>query len=65
MLYNLAGAKSYRTAITNQRDEIALLLTPNQLDEAQELASKWKIGMPIPNTTKTYPLTSKAQRRKK
>lgn len=65
MLYNLAGVSKNSRKIAQHRDEITILLTPEQLDEAQELASKWKVGMPIPSTTKTYPSQSKSQKRKK
>lgn len=70
MLYNLAGVSNNRPrvvvrGINKKRDEITVVLTPEQLDEAQELASKWKVGMPIPSTTKTYPSQPKSQKRKK
>ncbi|MFO1391112.1 MAG: tetratricopeptide repeat protein [Agitococcus sp.] len=65
MLYNLAGISKRSKSISQQRDEITALLTPEQLDEAQELATKWKIGTPIPTATKTYPSQPKSQRRKK
>lgn len=70
ILYNLAGIssnnpKSAIRSLNRKRDEITVVLTPEQLDEAQELASKWKVGMPIPSTTKTYPSQPKSQKRKK
>ncbi len=58
MMSNLASVKG-NTEATNKRKELTLLLMPTQLAEAQELASKWKVGTPLPTTTKTQPNSSK------
>ena len=59
MLYNLVASLGNTT---NKRDKIATQLTPAQLAEAQDLASKWKIGTRLPTTTKTY-LTHKIKKK--
>ena len=57
MLYNLAAVNGEKTAKDN-RDGITSQLTPAQLNEAKELASKWVKGQPLPTITKTYPSSS-------
>ena len=56
-LYNLAAVNGEKTAKDN-RDGITSQLTPAQLNEAKELASKWVKGQPLPTITKTYPSSS-------
>jgi TPR repeat protein len=57
IFYNLAAVngneRARRIAIETQK------LTSIQLSEAQELASKWVKGHPLPTITKTYPRSSK------
>jgi len=54
IFYNLAAVNGNKDAKHNR--EIAnSLLTPLQINEAQELASKWVINQPLPSITKTYP----------
>jgi hypothetical protein len=54
MLYSLAATTGHKKS-AGHLDEVALLLTPSQLAEAQELAAQWKVGTPLPTSTKTYP----------
>ena len=61
MLYNLAAINGDETA-KNNRDKLTPQLTTAQLNEAQELASKWVKGKPLPTITKTYPRSSKKRK---
>ena len=56
--YNLAAVSGDKQNKEN-RDRITLQLTSAQLNEAQELASKWVINQPLPTFTKTYPSAKK------
>jgi TPR repeat protein len=61
IFYNLAAVNGDAKSKTN-RDEISQKLTPIQLSEAQELASQWVKGQPLPIVTKTYPRSSKKKK---
>jgi len=41
MWYNLSAARNYQVAVRN-RDQLAQLMTPAQIAEAQKLAREWK-----------------------
>ena len=60
VFYNLAAVDD-GTSVSD-RDAIALKLTSAQLSEAQELASKWVKGQPLPTLSKTYPRASKKRK---
>ncbi len=55
--FNLAANRGGKKA-AEVRDRSAHKLTPAQLNEAKELASKWVIGQPLPTITKTYQSSS-------
>jgi hypothetical protein len=57
----LAAINGDETAKDN-RDRVTPQLTTAQLNEAQELASKWVKGQPLPTVTKTYPNSSKKRK---
>lgn len=61
IFYNLAAING-DTKSKKNRDEITPKLTPIQLSEAQELASRWVKGQPLPIITKTYPRSSKKEK---
>ena len=50
MLYNLASVNDEK--YISSRDSMAKKLAPDQLAEAQNLAVNWKVGTPLPTTTK-------------
>jgi len=54
VFYNLAATNGNENAKMN-RDKANSLLTPLQINEAQDLASKWVINQSLPSITKTYP----------
>ena len=58
IFYNLAAINGDET-INENRDILSQQLTSAQLSEAQELASKWVKGKPLPTITKTYPSSKK------
>lgn len=64
IVYNLAVVISngIDTHAKDYRDNIASQLTPAQLSEAQELASQWVKGQPLPTITKTYQSSSKKRK---
>ena len=53
MLYNLAAVNGDEDYINN-RNTLSRQLSSAQLSEAQALAAKWKVGTPIPTSTKTF-----------
>lgn len=52
MLYNLAAAGGHRNA-AEQRAAIARKMRPEQVEEAQALSRTWKLGTPLPKTSRT------------
>lgn len=50
MLFNLASSAGFNE-ITSQRDLLLKELTKAEIEEAQALASKWKVGQPLPIKT--------------
>jgi hypothetical protein len=59
VFYNLAAVISIGEHEKIFRDQIAQQLTTVQLSEAQELASKWVKGHPLPTITSTWPSSKK------
>ena len=51
-LFNLAATNGYKDAAHN-RDLIAKEMAPAQIEEGQAIASKWRVGKPLPTTSKT------------
>ncbi|MCL2076532.1 MAG: sel1 repeat family protein [Betaproteobacteria bacterium] len=49
---NLAAADGNKTALENQ-DIFAKEMTHAQIEEGQAIASKWRVGQPLPTTSKT------------
>ena len=52
MLWNLASASGNVNA-TNQRAEIAKRMTQEQIEEAQAMSRKWRMGAPLPTASRT------------
>ncbi len=52
MLWNLAAAGGNMNA-TEQRAAIAKRMTPEQIEEAQAMSRNWKVGTPLPTTSRT------------
>jgi len=52
MLYNLAATNSDGNASGN-RSKLAEEMSPRQIEEGQALTAKWKVGTPLPTTSKT------------
>ena len=63
MLYNLVLASDnafvYQWSLDNRKmAKLAAELTPAQRAEVQNLVANWKVGMPLPTSTKTYPTST-------
>ena len=58
IFYNLAAVSGDEKSREN-RDRVTQQLTSAQLSEAQELASKWVQGKPLPTIAKTYASSKK------
>lgn len=52
MLWNLSAA-SGNTNASEQRTQISKRMTPEQIEEGQNLSSNWKVGTPLPTESKT------------
>lgn len=52
MLWNLAAA-SGNTNATYQRAAIAKIMTPEQIEEGQAMSRNWRVGTPLPRTSRT------------
>jgi len=52
MLWNLAAAGGNMNA-TEQRAAIAKRMTPEQIEEAQAMSRNWKVGTPLPTSSRT------------
>jgi TPR repeat protein len=52
MLWNLAAASGNINA-TNQRAQIAKIMTQEQIEEGQSMSRAWKVGTPLPTRSRT------------
>jgi len=52
MLWNLASSNGNVNA-TNQRAEIAKRMTQEQIEEAQAMSRNWRVGTPLPTSSRT------------
>ena len=61
VLFNLAAVNGNKNAIIG-RDTVAAMLSSDQLNQAQKLASTWQVGTPLPLTTRTSTTPSKKRK---